>query len=46
LYEIFIKITLKINLGWLFKVELSNPDEVKVLMDEKQYEEFLKTDHH
>lgn len=32
--------------GWLFKVKLSNPDEVKSLMTEKQYEEFLKTDDH
>lgn len=30
-------------LGWLFKVELSNEGEVKNLMSEKQYEEYLKT---
>ena len=29
--------------GWLFKVKLTKPDEVKALMTEKQYEEFLKT---
>ncbi|XP_076246828.1 glycine cleavage system H protein, mitochondrial [Calliopsis andreniformis] len=32
--------------GWLFKVELSNLDEVKNLMDEKAYEEYLKSDPH
>ncbi|KAG7189508.1 hypothetical protein KM043_017199 [Ampulex compressa] len=32
--------------GWLFKVELSNPEEVKILMDEKAYEAFLKSDPH
>ncbi|XP_067002259.1 glycine cleavage system H protein, mitochondrial [Anabrus simplex] len=32
--------------GWLFKVELSNPDELKGLMNEKEYEKFLKTDPH
>lgn len=30
--------------GWLFKVELSNEEEVKKLMTEEQYNEFLKTD--
>lgn len=30
--------------GWLFKLKLTKPDELKDLMDEKQYEEFLKTD--
>ena len=29
--------------GWLFKVELSNPEELKELMNEKEYEDFLKT---
>lgn len=29
--------------GWLFKVKLTKADEVKALMTEKQYEEFLKT---
>ncbi|KAJ8957130.1 hypothetical protein NQ318_007346 [Aromia moschata] len=29
--------------GWLFKVELSNNSEVKKLMTEDQYREFLKT---
>ncbi|XP_046413059.1 glycine cleavage system H protein, mitochondrial [Neodiprion fabricii] len=32
--------------GWLFKVELTNPDEIKKLMDEKTYDQFLKTDSH
>ena len=32
--------------GWLFKVELQNPEEVKSLMDEKTYTEFLKSDPH
>uniref|UniRef100_A0A1B6FJW8 Glycine cleavage system H protein n=1 Tax=Cuerna arida TaxID=1464854 RepID=A0A1B6FJW8_9HEMI len=30
--------------GWLFKVELSNPDELKELLDEAKYKDFLKTD--
>lgn len=29
--------------GWLFKVELSNNDEIKGLMTEDQYKEFLKS---
>lgn len=29
--------------GWIFKLKLSNPDEVKSLMNEKAYEDFLKT---
>ncbi|VEN55064.1 unnamed protein product [Callosobruchus maculatus] len=29
--------------GWLFKVELANNDEVKNLMSEVQYKQFLKT---
>lgn len=32
-----------IFLGWLFKVELSDESEVKKLMSEDQYKEFLKT---
>lgn len=32
--------------GWIFKLELKNPDELKSLMDEKQYEEFLKSSAH
>lgn len=32
--------------GWLFKVELADPEEVKKLMDEKKYDQFLKTDSH
>ena len=28
--------------GWLFKVELSNPQQVDELMDEDQYQQFLK----
>ncbi|XP_028159410.1 glycine cleavage system H protein-like [Ostrinia nubilalis] len=30
--------------GWLFKLKLSNPEELQELMDDKKYEEFLKTD--
>lgn len=32
--------------GWLFKIELTNPDEIKELMTESEYENFLKTDVH
>ncbi|CAN8024185.1 unnamed protein product [Ixodes persulcatus] len=32
--------------GWIFKLELKNPDELKSLMDEKAYEEFLKSSSH
>ncbi|XP_055688640.1 glycine cleavage system H protein, mitochondrial [Lutzomyia longipalpis] len=32
--------------GWLFRLELSKPDEITKLMDEKQYEEFLKNSDH
>ncbi|XP_021916927.1 glycine cleavage system H protein, mitochondrial isoform X1 [Zootermopsis nevadensis] len=32
--------------GWLFKIELKNPDELKELMTESEYENFLKTDAH
>ncbi|KAF5295472.1 hypothetical protein FQR65_LT10460 [Abscondita terminalis] len=32
--------------GWLFKIELSNSSELKELMNELQYKEFLKTDEH
>ncbi|KAJ8716330.1 hypothetical protein PYW08_013615 [Mythimna loreyi] len=30
--------------GWLFKLKLTKPDELKTLMTEEQYEKFLKTD--
>ncbi|XP_050538270.1 glycine cleavage system H protein, mitochondrial [Daktulosphaira vitifoliae] len=30
--------------GWLFKIELSSPDELVNLMTEEQYAEFLKKD--
>lgn len=30
--------------GWLFKIKLAKPSELEELLDEKQYEEFLKTD--
>ncbi|PZC80589.1 glycine cleavage system H protein, mitochondrial [Helicoverpa armigera] len=30
--------------GWLFRVKLTNPEELKQLMTEEQYETFLKTD--
>jgi glycine cleavage system H protein len=32
--------------GWLFKLKLTKPDELKKLMNEQTYEEFLKTDSH
>nr|XP_012138571.1 PREDICTED: protein arginine N-methyltransferase 5 isoform X4 [Megachile rotundata] len=32
--------------GWLFKIELSHPDEVKTLMDEKSYNLYLESDPH
>jgi glycine cleavage system H lipoate-binding protein len=32
--------------GWLFKIELTNPEEIKELMTEPEYENFLKTDTH
>lgn len=32
--------------GWLFRVKLSKPEEMDKLMNEKQYEEFLKSDDH
>uniref|UniRef100_A0A240SWU7 Glycine cleavage system H protein n=1 Tax=Glossina morsitans morsitans TaxID=37546 RepID=A0A240SWU7_GLOMM len=32
--------------GWLFKVNLSNPAELKGLMNEKQYKEFLLAAEH
>lgn len=32
--------------GWLFKIELSNPEEIKTLMDEDAYNDYLKTDPH
>ncbi|XP_055913501.1 glycine cleavage system H protein, mitochondrial [Eupeodes corollae] len=32
--------------GWLFKVAIADPKELEKLMNEKQYEEFLKADEH
>lgn len=32
--------------GWLFKLELTKPDELSKLMNEQQYAEFLKSDAH
>ncbi|KOB78644.1 Glycine cleavage system h protein [Operophtera brumata] len=32
--------------GWLFKLKLTNPDELKELMSEEKYELFLKSDGH
>lgn len=32
--------------GWLFKVELADEQEVTGLMNEDQYKEFLKSDEH
>lgn len=29
------------NAGWLFKLELANPNEIKQLMDEKQYKALI-----
>lgn len=31
------------NEGWIFKLKVKNVDELKSLMDEKAYEEFLKS---
>lgn len=31
--------------GWLFKLELSSPEEITNLMNEEQYTEFIKQDH-
>jgi len=31
--------------GWLFKLELSSPEEISNLMNEEQYAEFIKRDH-
>uniref|UniRef100_A0A2A4K1Z9 Glycine cleavage system H protein n=1 Tax=Heliothis virescens TaxID=7102 RepID=A0A2A4K1Z9_HELVI len=30
--------------GWLFKVKMTNPQELNALMTEEQYEKFLRTD--
>jgi hypothetical protein len=43
--RIFIRI-FTLFAGWLFKIELTNPDELKELMTESEYEKFLKTDAH
>lgn len=32
--------------GWLFKIKLAKPSELGDLLDQTQYEEFLKTDDH
>lgn len=32
--------------GWLFRLKLSDSGELKKLMNENQYQEFLKTDDH
>lgn len=32
--------------GWLFKIKIAKPAELESLMDEKKYEEFLKSDGH
>lgn len=32
--------------GWLFKIKLTKPVEMEDLLDEKAYEEFLKSDAH
>ncbi len=32
--------------GWIYALEISNPDELKNLMTEDQYQEFLKTESH
>lgn len=32
--------------GWLFKIELTNVDELKRLLNEEAYKEFLKSDEH
>lgn len=32
--------------GWLYKVKLDKPSELKKLMDEDDYQEYLKTQAH
>ncbi|XP_053624435.1 glycine cleavage system H protein, mitochondrial-like [Plodia interpunctella] len=32
--------------GWLFRVKLSKPEELKALMDQTAYDKFLEEDHH
>ena len=32
--------------GWLYKVKLDKPSELKKLMDEEDYQEYLKTQAH
>lgn len=32
--------------GWLFKIKLAKPTELEELMNEKEYEEYLKNDAH
>lgn len=32
--------------GWLFKIELSNPEEMKTLMNEDTYKQYLKSNPH
>jgi len=32
--------------GWIFRLKLKNPDEIKGLMDDKAYEAYLKTADH
>ncbi|XP_060809610.1 glycine cleavage system H protein, mitochondrial [Amyelois transitella] len=32
--------------GWLFRVKLSKPDELKALMDQAAYDKFLEEEHH
>ncbi|XP_055612239.1 glycine cleavage system H protein, mitochondrial [Uranotaenia lowii] len=32
--------------GWLFKLKVTKPEELKTLMNEQQYTEFLKSDGH
>lgn len=34
------------NDGWLIKIELTNKAEIDKLLDEKQYNEFLKSEQH
>lgn len=48
IYSIFLfnfVISIIYFVGWLFKLELSSPEEISNLMNEEQYAEFIKHDH-
>ena len=41
-----IIILINLNLGWLIKLKLTDKDELKKLMDENQYQNYLKSEEH